>query len=276
MALIFHFGICSPSTNGWNGNGDPTAPHSSVCFSGGPPWSVQFTEMTGMNLVDLAIGGAAVDNSIIFTGPLDFVGQTTAFLEQVAPFPDKVSWNSSDSLFTVSFGTNDVNNSFKNTNDTGTQLYSQVMDSYFATVDRLYAAGARNFVFNNVVPFNRAQIGVGQGPELQEKLKQSILEFNAQLESSADAYCNSKSDIDTCIIFDTHTLFADLMDHPDNFGFENTDGFCQSYANKYNCDIDPTVDPTCLGPLAVYVWVDTLHPSYAADTFWAQGVIDEL
>jgi hypothetical protein len=65
---------------------------------------------------------------------------------------------------------NDVNHAFPSTTDNGAQLYSRVMGSYFGSVDRLYAAGARNFVFNNVVPFNRAQIGVGQGPQLQEKM----------------------------------------------------------------------------------------------------------
>lgn len=66
---------------------------------------------------------------------------------------------------------NDVNNSFKNTVGNGTSLYVQDLTSYFATVDRLYAAGARKFVFNNVVPFDRAQIGVTQGAQLQDKMK---------------------------------------------------------------------------------------------------------
>lgn len=66
---------------------------------------------------------------------------------------------------------NDVNNSFKNAAGNGTDLYARDLASYFATVDRLYSVGARNFVFNNVVPFDRAQIGVNQGPVLQEKMK---------------------------------------------------------------------------------------------------------
>jgi hypothetical protein len=53
----------------------------------------------------------------------------------------------------------------------GTTLYSRDVDSYFATVERLYAAGARQFVFNNVVPFDRAQDAIGQGSTLQTKLK---------------------------------------------------------------------------------------------------------
>lgn len=64
-----------------------------------------------------------------------------------------------------------MNVSFRNTPGNGTDLYNRDLTSYFATVDRLYGAGARKFVFNNLVPFDRAQIGVGQGPQLQEKMK---------------------------------------------------------------------------------------------------------
>ncbi|KXN93235.1 hypothetical protein AN958_00159, partial [Leucoagaricus sp. SymC.cos] len=191
------------ATNGWGGSGDPTAPHAATCFSAGPPWSQQFAQMIGARLIDIAVSGATADQSIIFTSPLDFRGQTTAFLQQVAPFPNKVSWNSTDSLFTVSFGTNDVNNSFRNTPGNGTDLYNQDLTSYFNTVDRLYGAGARKFVFNNLVPFDRAQIGVGQGAQLQEKMKESILEFNAQLAAKARAYCATKTDVSTCLVFDT-------------------------------------------------------------------------
>lgn len=67
-----------------------------------------------------------------------------------------------------------MNKSFKDTIGNGTDLYDRDLTSYFATVDRLYNTGARKFVFNNVVPFDRAQIGINYGPRLQEKLKVSF------------------------------------------------------------------------------------------------------
>ncbi|KAF5347593.1 hypothetical protein D9756_010705 [Leucocoprinus leucothites] len=272
---VFAFGD-SYTTNGWGGTGDPLAAHGATCFSAGPPWSEQFAQMIGARLIDLAVSGATADQSIIFTSPLDFRGQTTAFLQQVVPFPNKVAWNSTDSLFTVSFGTNDVNNSFRNTAGNGTDLYNRDLTSYFATVDRLYNAGARNFVFNNLVPFDRAQIGVGQGSSLQEKMKESILEFNAQLAAKASAYCSSKTGITTCLTFDTHTVFTNLMDNPSQFGFASADAFCQTYANRFGCTVNEQVDPTCLGPIDVYIWKDSLHPSFASDKFWAQGLVNQL
>ncbi|KAJ3564774.1 hypothetical protein NP233_g8072 [Leucocoprinus birnbaumii] len=270
---VFTFGD-SYTTNGWGGTGDPLAAHSATCFSAGPPWSEQFAQLIGATLFDLAVSGATADQSIVFASPLDFRGQTTAFIQQVTPA--RVPWNSTNSLFTVSFGTNDVNNSFRNTAGNGTDLYNQDLTSYFATVDRLYAAGARKFVFNNVVPFDRAQIGVGQGATLQEKMKQSILEFNAQLAAKASAYCATKTDITTCLTFDTHTVFTNLMNNPSQFGFKSADAFCQTYANRFDCTVNEQVDTTCLGPIDVYIWKDALHPSFAADKFWAQGLVSQL
>ncbi|KAJ3561417.1 hypothetical protein NP233_g10206 [Leucocoprinus birnbaumii] len=272
---VFTFGD-SYTTNGWGGTGDPLATHSATCFSAGPPWSEQFAQMIGATLFDASTLLWMNAPTKAQRSPLarDFRGQTTAFIQQVPP--TRVPWNSTNSLFTVSFGTNDVNNSFRNTAGNGTDLYNQDLTSYFATVDRLYAAGARKFVFNNVVPFDRAQIGVGQGATLQEKMKQSILEFNAQLAAKASAYCATKTDITTCLTFDTHTVFTNLMNNPSQFGFASADAFCQTYANRFDCTVNEQVDTTCLGPIDVYIWKDALHPSFAADKFWAQGLVSQL
>ncbi|KXN87094.1 hypothetical protein AN958_09304 [Leucoagaricus sp. SymC.cos] len=231
----------------------------------------------------IAVSGATSDQSLVFTSPLDFRGQATAFLEEIAPFPNKVPWNSTNSLFAIAFGThrndwaaNDVHGSFKNTTGNGADLYDKVLDSYFNTVDRLYNAGARNFVFNNVVPFDRAQVGVSQGPQRQEKMRQSILEYNSLLASKALAYCTSKPDLSTCLVFDTHAVFTTIMDFPSLFGFKSSDNFCPAYANITDCTVNNQTSPSCLGSISVYIWRDTLHPSYAADTIWAKGLITQL
>ncbi|GLB44495.1 hypothetical protein LshimejAT787_1701220 [Lyophyllum shimeji] len=273
--FIFTFGD-SYTTEGWNGSGDPLSAGVTWCSSAGPNWARQFTTLTkNTQLVNLAVSGATSDKDIVFASPPDFRSQVTSFTTYVAPFPDKVAWTGNNSIFTVSFGTNDVNNSYKNTDGNGTSLYSRDLDSYFATVDRLYAAGARRFLFNNVVPFDRAQTGISQGPTLQAKLKDSILEFNSQLASKAQTYCASKAGI-TCAVFDTHALFTIVMDNFRRFGFATPDGVCNSYAARGSCTVDPTVDSTCLGPISAYVWKDGLHPATGADTLWAKGVIAQL
>ncbi|KAF5376675.1 hypothetical protein D9615_007904 [Tricholomella constricta] len=273
--FIFAFGD-SYTSEGWGGTGDPLlSQNPTSCSSAGPNWARQFNTLTNnTRLVNLAVSGATSNKDIVFASPPDFRSQVTSFINFVAPFPDKVAWTKDNAIFTVSFGTNDVNNSYKNTVGNGTSLYSQDLDSYFATVDKLYTAGARRFLFNNVVPFDRAQIGISQGTTLQAKLKGSILDFNAQLATKAETYCASKAGI-TCAVFDTHALFTNIMDDFRNFGFATPDGVCSAYASRGGCTVLPA-DSSCLGPVSVYVWKDGLHPAWAADTLWAKGVIAQI
>lgn len=73
----------------------------------------------------------------------------------------------------VGASANDVNRSYQlNTTDqpNGAALHARDFDSYFATVERLYDAGARSFIFNGILPFDRAQTGILQGPQLQAQL----------------------------------------------------------------------------------------------------------
>jgi len=276
VKFIFAFGD-SYTSDGWNGYGDPLQPHWLSCSTAGPTWARELTDNMPRRarLINLAVSGASVDNRVVYTGVPDFRSQTFSFLNYIAPFPNEVPWNKDNSIFTVSFGTNDVAYSFKRAASNGTTIYSRDLDSYFATVDRLYAAGARRFLFNNVVPFDRALAGITQGPRLQAKLAESIVEFNNQLSAKADAYCASKTDI-ICSVYDTHLLFSYVMDNFRDFGFATPDGVCKSYAARSGCTVDPAVDPKCLGPVSAYVWKDGLHPTFAADKLWASGVFGQL
>lgn len=272
-AFIFTFGD-SYTTNGWSGHGNPLASHKIECTTAGPNWAISLTDLVGHStLIDLAVSGAVSDSDIIKSQPVDFRGQTTAFLNYVARSRN-VPWTSRNSIFTITFGTNDVNLSFKNAQGNGTSVYSKDLTSYFNTVDKLYNAGARQFVFNNVVPFDRAQIGIDQGGKLAAKLKDNINEFNSQLAAKAASYCSSKRDI-TCQVFDTHTTFANVMDNYAAYGFATPSGYCAAYANQRTCNV-VSQDRSCLGPISSYVWWNDLHPSCAADLVWAKALKVQL
>lgn len=49
----------------------------------------------------------------------------------------------------------------------------------------------------------------------------------------------------------TDALFTNIMDNFRSFGFATPDGVCNSYASRGGCDVVPTVDSTCLGPVSV-------------------------
>ncbi|KAF9466865.1 hypothetical protein BDZ94DRAFT_86582 [Collybia nuda] len=270
--FIFAFGD-SYTSEGFNGKGDPLLPQNAVCSTAGPNWARQFVDMVGhTQLINLAVTNATSDNGLLAGPPADFRSQATTFLDFVTP--EQVPWTKSNAIFIIAFGANDVNNSYQRGPGNGTSLYSQDLDSYFATVERLYAVGARQFVFNNVVPFDRAQIGVSLGLAKQFKLRESILEFNRQLSGKAASYCSSKTDI-KCSIYDTHTLFTHIMEDYRTLGFATPNDFCVSYAARTGCDVLPA-DSACLGPVSAYIWKDDFHPSWAADTMWARALVSQL
>lgn len=49
----------------------------------------------------------------------------------------------------------------------------------------------------------------------------------------------------------TDAVFTNVMDNFRSFGFATPDGVCNSYASRGGCDVVPTVDSTCLGPVSV-------------------------
>lgn len=94
--------------------------------------------------------------------------------------PSEVSQRAFSCLFLdliLSASANDVDVSFRlNATDqpSGSALHARDFDSYFSTVERLYDLGARAFVFNGIMPFDRAQHGIQLGPELQATLAVSL------------------------------------------------------------------------------------------------------
>lgn len=235
----------------------------------------------------LAVSGATANNSTVPCYLVDFITEVDGF-DRYVQTNKSIAWTSKNSIFTVSIGSvfgpsssistlandetsspaNDVDLSFRvNTTDqpAGTQLHKITLDSYFSTVERLYRAGARAFVFNGIMPFDRAQHGIVLGPELQATLKAHIIDYSRQLEGRVKTFCASKRDLSVCFYYDvcayicpflsTPTLIMgtlvslgnELMDHYQKYGFLTPDGVCPSYGGP-SCTADPVGDPTCLGP----------------------------
>ncbi|KAG6808658.1 hypothetical protein H0H92_003359 [Tricholoma furcatifolium] len=90
---------------GWGGFGDPLqSQNQAVCTTAGPNWARQLSNAANKTLVNLAVSGATSDQSIVYASPPDFRSQVTSFLTDVAPYSDKVAWNSNNSIFIVTFG----------------------------------------------------------------------------------------------------------------------------------------------------------------------------
>lgn len=97
---------CSYSTNGYSGE-SPLKPYKCNVETGdGPNYLQHSATVQGSRLIDLAHGGATIDNSIIGYGPtqpLDLVGQVAGF-DTYLRSSQVISWTGENSLFAFMFG----------------------------------------------------------------------------------------------------------------------------------------------------------------------------
>lgn len=139
-------------------------------------------------------------------------------------------------------------------------------------------------MFNNVIPFDRAGRGIGQGPTLQEKLKvcpnNKFLEFPDiqwidRIISSTSTSSFRWRLKHTALwkktlvaLFSTlvrplirpsyqiahrnsaDALFTHMMDNFKELGFMSSNVFCDAYAEIHTCEAASTVGPSCLGPIS--------------------------
>ncbi|CAE6380245.1 unnamed protein product [Rhizoctonia solani] len=115
-------------------------------------------------------------------------------------------WTASDSLFACFVGINDLN-----TNAPINPSISELFDLH----ETLYHTGARNFLFINVPPINRAPFGT------EPTLGSRVLAWNARLKRAAEAFQARRPDV-SVFYYDTWALYTELLDNPEKYGFSDT------------------------------------------------------
>lgn len=111
-------------------------------------------------------------------------------------------------------------------------LHDEIFSVYSGLVDELYTAGARNFLFLNVPPIERAPLTVEEGEEAMELEDTMVRDFNARLEGLAE---NMRSNYTGTFVveFDYHTLMGEVMDdptaYPETAVYKNTTEYCVAY-----------------------------------------------
>ena len=100
-------------------------------------------------------------------------------------------------------------------------------------MDELYYAGARNFLFVNVPPVDRAPLTLVQSAANQAEEKADILAWNNALISMAKALKTDKPDVNVFTV-DANMLFTEVLDNPASFPqtalYKNTTAYCDAYA----------------------------------------------
>ncbi|KAI0075536.1 hypothetical protein K474DRAFT_1708959 [Panus rudis PR-1116 ss-1] len=163
-----------------------------------------------------------------------------------------VSLNPNETIYTLWIGTNDVGTNALITGDqTPGVSIVQVTQCAVNWVKTLYDSGARNFLFQNMIPLNQTILYqwsifmaelVAAGNELARLMLQNLAG------SLPGAHIG---------LFDSYTLFRDMYDHPENY-------------------LNGTAPLNVTGEQIETASYDELHPSEQADRHLPARLVDVI
>jgi len=156
------------------------------------------------------------------------------------------TWRPSSTLFTVWLGVNDIAMYYGRNPDPASPRtpLAELFVSYRTRVLELYEAGARNFLFITVPPFDRSLKMPADGDELERRnqLTADIAAFNARLyEMAEDLRRGLAHDLESeddrisqevhIHVFDAHRLYSRILQEPSAFeqteGIVDTESICE-------------------------------------------------
>ena len=161
--------------------------------------------------------------------------------------PRALPWTGQNSLFLLWIGINDVGNSWWLGD--WDEFHKTLLGAYFALVDELLAAGARNFVFVDVPPIDRSPLILAEGASSAEKVRLALVSFNSQLSQRVTALRRRRTDV-WAQLFSSDAVFTEVLDRPAQYGFANSTAYCtayQEYPIPSLSPISPTPAHTCGG-----------------------------
>ncbi|KAK2758073.1 hypothetical protein FQN54_004480 [Arachnomyces sp. PD_36] len=260
-----------------NPMGNP--PYPGWTSSNGPNWvgflTTTFNHSTILNY-NLAYGGATVDADLV----APYTPTVRSLKDQVtdeflpAYGTGESDWTSKDSLFAFFIGINDVGGSYWDRNET---LYDEIFSVYSGLVDDLYETGARNFLFLNVPPVDRAPLTTEQGEEAMALEDAAIKDWNKRVVQMAG---NLRTNYTGTYVaeFDYHKLFGAVMDdpsaYPETAVYKNTTGYCPEYED--GTDDWYTLLPACDIAVNEYFWLNNLHPTFPVNNATAREIVEML
>ncbi|KAF7871718.1 hypothetical protein EAF04_003825 [Stromatinia cepivora] len=219
--------------------------------TGGLNWIGYLIETYNVTLMlsyNFAFGGATTNASLVapYTPTvLSLIDQVNQFVQYIPSGP----WSASNTLFGIYMGVNDVGNSYYFSNYT--ILLGQIMDSYFAEVQRLYNAGGRNFLFLTVPPTQDSPLFIAKGTTVQTSLAAAISRYNAAIVSRVAEFKAANAGSKTWV-YDTQVPFLAAINNPTAYG---------------------SADATCINADGVScLWWNNYHPGQIIHKLVAQGV----
>ncbi|KAI0077017.1 carbohydrate esterase family 16 protein [Panus rudis PR-1116 ss-1] len=258
---------------------------------GGTAWPVYAAGYGNYSLFPYAKAGATCSNNLTFA-PFSSVaeGQVPLYLQQVNNGSVKVA--PQETVYTLWVGTNDVG---ANTILTGQQAPGvTVVDTTECAVNwisTLYKSGARNFIFQNMIPLERTILYAPNSyPNGYWDLERNTTEWSLtmkELTTSGNALAKLMiQDVVPTLkgahvgLFDSHALFTDMIANPGNYlngtAPLNVTGAAATCVRELNTGAVITCNSAQGSDRDSYLWWDEVHPSEQADRVVAREIVASI
>ncbi|KAI1790391.1 fungal cellulose binding domain-containing protein [Ganoderma leucocontextum] len=233
--------------------GNPAYPGKTV--TGGANYVDVLTTELNRSLIltyDYAVSGATIDSSLVKLGkgsrtrPLTV--QVSEFLEGAGKKPKTARWTSENALFSIFVGINDITGSYHKSGSND-KFNKVLMRAYFEQVDKL--AGARNFLFINIPPIERAPANRKHSEADRLLEKNTVLDFNKKLAKKAKSFQAKHRGVKTWV-WDSNGAINNILDNYKKHGF---------------------TDITKWGGPGDY-WGNNFHPCSKAQTILAKDIAE--
>jgi phospholipase/lecithinase/hemolysin len=250
---------------------------------GGTAWPVYAAGYADLSLFPFAKSGATCSNNLTDRPfPSVFESQLPAYFAEVDNGTLKL--NPEETIYTLWIGTNDVGANALLTGSDNASI-ADVTTCMVNWVKVLYESGARNFIFQNMIPLELTILySADSYPNIYWDTNRNTTEwsvFMTELVLSGNDLTEIKLENMLPQIpgahvahFDSHTLFQDMFSHPAEFlngtAPLNVTGCVHSCVLGLN---DPDVfDCNTVNGTArdSFLWYDELHPSEQADRIVAR------
>ncbi|KIJ26846.1 carbohydrate esterase family 16 protein [Sphaerobolus stellatus SS14] len=262
--------------------------YTDISLASFPLWPIYASEYAGISFMDFARAGATCSNALT---PRTFPGvvedEIPAFLNATK---NGKSLKADETLFTLWIGTNDVGVGELITGQANAGV-SIVNTSVCAVewVSRMHAFGARNFLFQNMIPLNLVPLYQANSypnkywdeqrntTEWNVFMKELVASGNMLTELMLANLAPTLRDSNICV-FDSHGLFTDIVANPTVYLNGtlplNTTGASSACVFQLNEDTSGPSDCTIhLGAASdSFVWFDELHPTEQSQRIVAREI----
>ncbi|KIJ32821.1 carbohydrate esterase family 16 protein [Sphaerobolus stellatus SS14] len=201
------------------------------------------------------------------------------------------SLKAEETLYTLWIGTNDLGVGELITGQANPGV--TVVDTTTCAVnwvDRLYKTGARNFLFQNMIPLDKVPLYQADSyPNRYWTEPRNTTAWNVQMKELV-ASGNALSDLLLANVatslphasicrFDSHGLFTDILAHPNLYlngtVAQNTTGASNACVFQLNESTNDSGDCTVVTGSAAdsYIWFDELHPTVQGQRIVAREIV---